>query len=162
MFFALTDLELTQTDTVTMDIKTNTHEPIRQKPYFTPLKNRPIVDKAIDDMLAADIIRPSVSPQSSPIVIVPKKDSSKRFCVDFHKLNAVTKPNSYPLPKIDEILALLCGSQYFSALDCQQGYFQVKMAESSREKTAFFCSRALFEFNAMPFGLCNAPGKIQE
>ena len=107
--FALTALEMTQTDTVTMDIKTTTDEPKRQKPYFTPLKNRPIVDKAIANMLAADIIRPSVSPWSSPIVIVPKKDGSKRFCVDFRKLNAVTKPNSYPLPKIDEILALLGG-----------------------------------------------------
>ena len=81
--FALSDFELTQTDTVTMDITTTTDKPIRQKPYFTPLKNRPIVDKAIDNMLAANIIRPSVSPWSSPIVIVPKKDGSKRFCVDF-------------------------------------------------------------------------------
>ena len=90
----------------------------KDKPYFTPLKNRPIVDKAIDDMLADDTIHPSVSPWSSPIVIVPKKDGSKRFCVDFCKLNAVTKPNNYPLPKIDEILAILGGSPYFSALYC--------------------------------------------
>ena len=133
----------------------------KDKPYFTPLKNRPIVDKAIDDMLADDTIHPSVSPWSSPIVIVPKKDGSKRFCVDFCKLNAVTKPNNYPLPKIDEILDNLGGSPYFSALYCRQGYFQGKMAESSREKTALCCSRGLFEFNVMPFGLCNAPGKFQ-
>ena len=145
-----------------MDIKTTTDKPIRQKPYFTPLKNRPVVDKAIDDMLAADIIRPSSSPWSSPLKIFQKKDGSKCFCVDFRKLNAVTKPNSYPLPKIDEILALLGGSQYFSALDCRQGYFQVKMEESSREKTAFCCSRGLFEFNVMPFGLSNAQSKFQE
>ena len=112
-------------------------------------------------MLAADIILPSVSPWSSPVVIVPKKDGSKRFCVDFRKVNAVTKPNSYPLPKIDEILALLGGSNYFSALDCRQGYFQVKMEESSREKTAFCCSRCLFGINVMPFGLCNAPGSFK-
>ena len=126
-----------------MDIKTTTDEPIRQKPYFTPLKKKPIVDKAINDMLAADIVRPSVSPWSSPIVIVPKKGGSKHFCVGFRKLNAVTTPNSYPLPKNDKILALLGGSRYFSALDCRQGYFQVKMAEFSREKTAFCCSRGL-------------------
>ena len=109
-----------------MDITTTTDKPIRQKPYFTPLKKFPIVDKAIDNMLAAHNIRPSVSPWSSPIVIVPKKDGSKMFCVDFRKLNAVSKPNSYPLPKIDETLALLVGSNYFSALDCRQVYFQVK------------------------------------
>ena len=160
--FVLSDFEMTQTDTVTMDITTTTDKPIRQKPYFTPLKNRPIVDKAIDDMLAANIIRPSVSPWSSPIVIVPKKDDSKRFCVDFRKLNAVSKPNSYLLPKTDDILAVLGGSNYFSALDFRQGYFQVKMEETSREKTAFCCSRGLFEFYVMPFGLCNAPGKFQE
>lgn len=75
--FALTDIELTQTDTLTMDIKTTTDEPIKQKPHFTPFKNRLIVDKAINDMLAADIIRSSVSPWRSPIVFVPKKDCSK-------------------------------------------------------------------------------------
>ena len=154
--------ELTKTDTATMDITTTIDKPIRQKPYFTPLKNRPLVAKAIDDMLAADIIRSSASPWNSPIVIVPKKDGSKRFCVDFRKVNAVTEPNSYPLPKIDEILALLGGSNYFSALDCRQGYFQVKMEESSREKTTFCCSRGLYGLNVMPFGLCNAPDKFQE
>lgn len=159
--FALSDQELTQTDTVTMTINTGNAEPIRQKPYFTPLKNRAYVDKAIDDMLSTGIIENSTSPWSSPIVIVPKKDGTKRFCVDYRKLNAVTIPNSHPLPKIDEILALLGGSKYFSALDCRQGYFQIKMDPTDKEKTSFCCSRGLFQFTVMPFGLRNAPATYQ-
>jgi hypothetical protein len=88
---------------------------------------------------------------------VDKKDGSKRFCVDFRQLNKITKVNSYPLPLIDDILATLGKSKYFSSLDLKSGYWQVAMDESDKEKTAFTCHRGLFEFNVMPFGLCNAP-----
>ena len=95
-------------------------------------------------------------------MIVDKKDGSKRFCVDFRKLNQVTKKNSYPLPVIDDILALLGKAKYFTSLDLKSGYWQVLMNESDKEKTAFACHRGLFEFNVMPFGLSNAPAVFQE
>lgn len=91
-----------------------------------------------------------------------KKDGSKRFCVDFRKLNQITKPNSYPLPLIDDILALLGKAKYFTSLDLKSGYLQVLMDEKDKEKTAFACHRGLFEFNVMPFGLSNAPAVFQE
>ena len=109
-------------------------------------------------MLEAGIFSRSRSPWSFPVVIVDKKDGSKRFCVDFRKLNQVTKRNSYPLPVIDDILALLGKSKYFSSLDLKSGYWQVSM----NDKTAFACHRGLFEFNVMPFGLSNAPAVFQE
>ena len=113
-------------------------------------------------MLEANVIRRSKSPWSFPVVIVDKKDGSKRFCVDFRKLNQVTKANSYPLPLIDDILALLGKAKYFTSLDLKSGYWQVLMEEVDKEKTAFACHPGLFEFNVMPFGLCCAPAIFQE
>ena len=108
-------------------------------------------------MLDADVIPRSRSPWSFPVVIVDKKDDSKRFCVDFRRLNKVTNKNSYPLPLIDDILALLGKAKYFTSLDLKSGYWQVAMDEKDKEKTAFACHMGLFEFNGMPYGLSNAP-----
>ena len=160
--FACKDTELGHTDTVRMKIDTGSADPIKLRPYRTPLNNRKIVDETIEEMLDAKVIRRSRSPWSFPVVIVDKKDGSKRFCVDFRKLNQVTKKNSYPLPVIDDILALLGKAKYFTSLDLKSGYWQVLMNESDKEKTAFACHRGLFEFNVMPFGLSNAPAVFQE
>ena len=113
-------------------------------------------------MLETGIFSRSRSPWSFPVLIVDKKDGSKRFCVDFRKLNQVTKRNSYPLSVIDDILALLGKSKYFSSLDLKSGYWQVSMNEHDKEKTAFACHRGLFKFNVMPFGLSNASAVFQE
>ncbi len=160
--FAKTDLDLGHTDTVKMKIDTGNSDPIRMRPYRTPLNNRRVIDETVDDMLDGNIIRRSRSPWSFPVVIVDKKDGSKRFCVDFRKLNQVTKKNSYPLPLIDDVLTLLGKSKYFTSLDLKSGYWQVQMNEADKEKTAFACHRGLFEFNVMPFGLANAPAVFQE
>ena len=160
--FASKDSELGYTDTVKMQIEVENHEPIEMRPYRTPIKNREVIDKAINEMLDANIIRRSRSPWSFPVVIVDKKDGSKRFCVDFRKLNQVTKKNSYPLPLIDDILALLGKAKYFTSLDLKSGYWQVAMDDQDKEKTAFACHKGLFEFNVMPFGLSNAPAVFQE
>ena len=160
--FAAKDKELGFTDTVQMRIQLNDPTPIRLRPYRIPMNNRPIVDKAIDEMLESGIIRRSHSSFAFPVVIVDKKDGTKRFCVDFRKLNKATKTDSYPLPLIDDMLALLSGAKYFTALDLKSGYWQVKVKEEDKEKTAFTVPhRGLFEFNSMPFGLVNAPGVFQ-
>lgn len=95
-------------------------------------------------------------------MVVDKKDGYKRFCVDIRQLNKVTKFNSYPLPLIDDILALLGGSKYFTTLELKSGHWQVLVQEEDKEKTAFTCHRGLFEFNDMPFGLRTAPQVFQE
>ena len=115
----------------------------------------------IDDMLTADIIEPSQSPWSSPITIVSKRDNTKRFCVDYRAINNVTTKNSHPLPLIDDILASFTNAKFFTVLDLKSGYWQVPMSSEARPKTAFTCHRGLFQFNVMPFGLCNAPGTFQ-
>jgi len=159
---AHSDKELGQTQSVRMKISTGDHPPIRLKPYRTPLHKRELVEGAVKDMLGAGVIERSVSPWSFPIVIVDKKDGGHRFCVDFRALNNITKPLAYPLPLIDDILALLGNSTYFSTLDLRSGYWQVALDEADREKTAFACHVGLYQFRVMPFGLANAPGVFQQ
>lgn len=79
--------EVTQTQTLTFSVDTGDHPPIKQRPFPTPMKHRPIIDKAIDEMLQAKIIEPSSSPWNFPVVLVKKPDNSFRFCVDLRKLN---------------------------------------------------------------------------
>ena len=103
-----------------------------------------------------------LSPWSFPVVIVDNKDHSKQFCNDFRKLNQVTKKISYPLPVIDDILALLGKAKYFTSLDLKSGYWQVLMKESRQGKDSLILASSLFEFNVMPFGLSNAPAVFLE
>ena len=156
------DSELGHTDTVKMHIDVGNNHPIKIRPYRTAIKNREVIDKAVDEMLDADVIRRSRSPWSFPVAIVDKEDGSKCFCVGFRKLNQITKKNSYPLPLINDILVLLGKSNYFTSLDLKSGYWQVAMDEQDKEKTAFAYHKGLFEFNVMPFGLSNVPAVFQE
>ena len=107
------------------------------------------------------IVEPSTSPWSSPVVLVRKKDGSTRFCVDYRRLNDVTQKDSFPLPQIDVTLDALNGATWFSTLDLKSGYWQVELEQSAKEKTAFTAGKGLWQFNFMPFGLCNAPATFE-
>ena len=107
------------------------------------------------------MIESSSSPWASPIVLVKKRDGTHRFCVDYRGLNAVTMPDSFPLPRIDDLLEQLGESKYFSTIDLASGFWQIRMHPLSQPKTAFVVPQGLFEFRVMPFGLTNAPGVFQ-
>src|SRR2546421_2460059 len=112
-------------------------------------------------MLKKRIIRKSKSPWSLPVVFVLKKGGEIRFCIDYRKLNKVTKKDNHPLPRIDEMLDKFEGSQWFSSIDLASAYWQVEMDEKDIEKMAFITSEGLYEFLVMPFRLCNAPVTFQ-
>ena len=142
-------------------IDTGTHRPTSQPPRRLAPPLMIEARRQIDEMLERGIIRNSTSPWASPILLTDKKDATKRFCVDFRALNAITKKDRYPLPRIDDSFDILGGNYYFSSLDLQAGYWQVGVNPADIEKTAFTCLYGLFEFVVMPFGLCNAPATFQ-
>ena len=159
--FALDDTELGCTSLVQHEIDTGEHSPMKQHFRRVPFVHREKISQMVDDMLEKGIIQPSSSPWASPIVLVPKKDGQLRFCVDYRRLNSVTKKDQYPLPRIEDILDSLGEMHYFSTLDLASGYWQIEMGEEARQKSAFVTHRGLHEFVRMPFGLCNAPATFQ-
>ena len=112
-------------------------------------------------MLSKNQIRPSDSPYGAPILFAKKKDGRLRLCVDYRALNKNTIVDSYPLPRIDELLSRLQGAKYFSRLDLCDGYFHVPVALKDIHKTAFSYRYGTYEYLVMPFGLMNAPGTFQ-
>ena len=153
--------DLGRTNLTKHHIGTGDSQPIHQLPRRVSPARRQEVRQLLTEMLKNDIIQPSNSPWSSPIVLVRKRDGSTRFCIDYRKVNSVTRKDAYPLPRVDDILDTLGGSKWFSTLDLKSGYWQVEVDSSSREKTAFTTSEGLYEFKVMPFGLCNAPATFQ-
>ena len=108
-------------------------------------------------MQEGGIIRPSQSEWASPVILVRKKNGSHRFYIDYRQLNSVTKPDRFPLPRIDDLLDQFAESKFFTTLDLASGYWQIRVHPKSREKTAFITPQGLYEFMMMPFGLTNAP-----
>ena len=112
-------------------------------------------------MLEQGIIEPSQSESTSPTVVVKKKDGDIRICIHYRKLNAVTKRDAYPMPRIDDILDELGQAKYITTLDLAKGYWQVAVNAQDQEKTAFSSPLGLFQFKRMPFGLSGALGTFQ-
>ena len=116
----------------------------------------------LKEMLESGTIRPSQSAWCNTVVLVWKKDGSLHFCIDFCHLNAHTKKDSYPFPRIQEVLESLVGTGHFSCLDLKSGFWQIKMEEMSKQYTAFMVGNlGFFECDWMPFGLCNTPATFQ-
>jgi predicted aspartyl protease len=146
---------------VSHSINTGNSKPVHSPKYRTSHKERPIIEEHVKEMLRTKVIEPSRSPWSSPVVLVPKKDGTIRFCVDYRRLNDVTIKDKYALPRIDDALASLSGNKYFTSLDLAQGYLQIPMDPNDKEKTAFITDSGLYQFNVMSFGLTNAPATFQ-
>ena len=155
------DGDLGRTDVVKHRIDTGNAAPIRQPIRRLPVHQRNESQRLVQEMLSRNIIEPAQGPWSSPVVLVKKKDGATRFCVDFRKVNQVTKKDAQPLPRIDDTLDALGSAQWFSTLDLASGYWQVEVDPADKEKTAFATQQGLFQFKVMPFGLCNAPGTFQ-
>ena len=146
-----------QTPFTELQIRTKDAQPIHPPPYRMPRARHECVRTEVKKMLEADLIRPSTTPWASPIILVPKKDGSWHFCVNYQNLNAVTEADPFPIPRVDDLLEQLVHAKYLSTLDLLKGYWQVTVSESSQPKTAFVTPFGKYEFKVMPFGLVGAP-----
>ena len=160
--FSLEPNEIGCTDATKHVIKLMKDEPFKER--FCCIAP-PLVDKVclhIQEMLDGSAIRPSQSPWCNAVVLMRKKDGSLRFCIDFRRLNARTKKDAYPLPRMQETMESMVGARHFSCMDLKSGFWQVQMDEESRQYTAFTVgSMGVYEFLHMPYGLCNAPATFQ-
>ncbi len=154
----MTGTDLGRTSLITHSVETGDAPPIRQHPYRVALSQRESMRSELDKMLDLGVIQPSFSLWASPVVLADKKDGGVRFCVDYRKVNQVSKFDAYPMPRVEEVLG---PAKCISTLDLARGYWQVPMADASKEKTAFTTPFGLYEFNVMPFGLHNAPATFQ-
>jgi len=121
----------------------------------------PLIDEQLQEMQKQGIICPAQSEWGSNLVVVKKKDSSHRFCVDYHQLYERTIKDTYPLRRIDDCLDILGGLTWFSTMDLGRGYHQVALDGSNADKTTFIMHRGTFAFNVILFVLCNAPATFQ-
>ena len=136
--------------------------PIRQRYRPRNPATQRIIDEEVDKMLQEGVIQPSNSPWSSQIVITRLKDGKPRFCVDFRRLNKVSKKDAYPLPQVNATLDKLRGVRYLSFIDLKNEYWHVPLTERSKPLTAFTVpGKGLFEFKVMPFGLHAAAPTFQ-
>jgi len=155
--FAKDSLDIGFCSLLEHDIDTGNAKPIKQSPRRPPLAARDPEDAIIDEMLQTGVIEPSNSPWSSPVCMVKKKDETYRFCIDYRRLNEVTKKDAFPVPDVKDALDSLKSAKCFATLDLLSGYWQLALTPRARERSAFCTRRGLFEFTRMPFGLCNAP-----
>ena len=161
--FSLDKNEMGCTDAAEHKIELLDEEPFKERfrQIAPPLLDE--VQEHLQEMLDGGAIRPSQSAWCNAVVLIWKKDGGLWFCIDFRRLNARTKKDSYPLPRMQETMESLVGARFFSTMDLQSGFWQVKMSEKSWQYTAFTVgSMGIFEFLRMPYGLCNALATFQQ
>ena len=145
------------TNLVKHKIELTSSDPIRIKPYPIPFHTENVIREEVEKMLKLNVVEPSSSPYSAPVVIARKKDGTNRFCIDFRKLNRLTVFDAEPMPNPDSIFSKLTGKRYVTKLDLSKGYWQVPLDDTSKVFTAFSTPAGLYQFRTMPFGLVNAP-----
>lgn len=161
--FAADLSELGKTDVYHRDIDTGDTRPVRIPPYRVAPQVKAEIEKQVEELQKHDIIRPSTSPWNSPVVLVKKKDSTFRFCVDYRKLNAITKVMYHPLAHLNDVFDAIGEEQgrYFSSLDCANGFWQIPLKMETKHKSAFVTHSGVYEWQRLPFGLSNSTSSFQ-
>ncbi|KAK3552131.1 hypothetical protein QTP86_001505 [Hemibagrus guttatus] len=159
--FSTGPTDLGRTNLVQHNIQTRPGPPVKQPPRRMASGKEQNADEQIQQNLNAGLASLSNSSWASPIIMVQKKDQTYRLCVDYRVLNERTIKDAYPLPRIQDTFDTLSTAKWFSTLDLASGYWQVEFTPGAREATAFCSRKGLFEWNVMPFGLCNVPATFQ-
>lgn len=153
---------LGRTDKISMTIDTGDAIPFKKRQYHMSPYMLKVLNQELDEMLKLGVVEPSESSWNSPVLLVKKSSGEFRFCFDGRELNKITKPDSYPLPRVDRIMNYAGGAKFISTIDLRKAFWQIPLDPDSREKTAFSVpGRGLFHFTVVPFGLCNSAQKQQ-
>ena len=142
--FAKHDMDLGNFSAVKHKIDVGGAKPVHYRPRRTPLAFENEEKEHLEKLLDANIISPGASEWASPTVLVRKRDGTVRYCIDLRGVNKVTIMDKYPLPKISECIDALAGCDYFSCLDMANGYYQLKMDDADKDKTAFVTKYGMF------------------
>ena len=145
-----------QTDLQLCTIAQEDDTPVYVRQYPVPYAKVKVIGEEVDAMLKMGVIEPAASCYNAPVVLVAKDDGSNRFCIDYRKLNQATKFDAEPIPDINQIFSKLSDKKVFSKIDLSKGYWQIKMADEDKPKTAFTTPQGQFQWKVMPFGLKNA------
>lgn len=142
-------------------IDTGDSFPIHSPPYKVPQKLEEEGKREVEKLLEMGLTRLSKSPWASPTFIVPKPDRTIRFCVDYRKLNSITKMDAYPIPYIERMIKKVASAKYITTIDLTKGYWQIPLKTSTIEKSAFITTKGLYKFLVMPLGMKTAPATFQ-
>ncbi|XDV49410.1 hypothetical protein PO909_018663 [Leuciscus waleckii] len=151
----------TTTHVLKHDIDVGSHAPVKQSAYrVNPLKKE-LMKQETQYLLKHNLAAPSSSPWCSPCLLVPKPDGTSRFCTDYRKVNALTKADSFPLPRMEDCVDRVGNAKFVTKLDLLKGYWQVPLTERASEISAFATPEAFLQYRVMPFGLRNAGATFQ-
>lgn len=138
------------------EIKLTSDIPVKSKAYPTPYGLQKEIDSEVESMLKNNIIERSDAAYAAPLVVVKKSDGSNRLCCNYKQLNLITVFDPEPMMANEDVFNKLSGSQVYSKFDFCKGYWQIPVADNSKDLTTFVCANGLFRFNVMPFGLVNS------
>ncbi len=135
--------------------------PIKQSPYRVNPRKREQMQEEVQYLLEQGLAIPSSSPWASPCLLVPKEDGQLRFCTDYRRVNAVTIPDAYPLPRVDDLIDEVGQAKFVTKLDLLKGYYQIALTERAQIVSAFITPFGPFQYVVAPFGMRNCPATFQ-
>lgn len=150
-----------RTNVLEHDIDVGSASPIKQHAYRCPQVKREAMRKEVKYLLENGLAKPSRNPWSSPCLLAPKSDGTPRFCTDFRKVNAVTVPDSFPLPRMDDCIDEIGPAIHITKLDMLKGYWQVPLTPRALEISAFVTPDHFMQYTVMAFGMRNVPATFQ-
>lgn len=150
-----------RTEAACHDVDVGDNQPVKQSPYRASPQKQQLLQKELDYMLQQGLIEPCQSEWCSPVTLVPKPGGSYRFCIDYRKVNSLTKTDTYPLPRVDDCIDRIGSAKYITKLDLLKGYWQVPLTERAQDISCFVACGNTYRCKVMPYGMKNAPATFQ-